>query len=295
MLVVTMGTKGEAPPPVKTLLRRHNLRPRKRLGQHFLVDEGILESIISAAELSSDDIVIEVGPGLGILTKKLAAAVARVVAVELDSRLVDALGKELADSGNVEIVHGDILKLAPQRLAGDYLASVDSERSYKVVANLPYYITSPVLHHFLQASLKPSLMVVMVQKEVGEAIVASGGKMSLLAVGIQLYSKPTVIAHVPAKCFHPPPKVDSLVLRLDVYARPAVEVRDVNSFLDMVSCGFRAPRKQLRNSLAQALGMPPSQIAPMLEKVGIDARRRAETLSLDEWKGLWEAFAPLRE
>ena len=156
MLVATMGTKDEAPPPVKTLLRRYNLRPQKRLGQHFLVDEGTLESIMSAAEPSSDDIVIEVGPGLGILTKKLAAAVARVVAVELDSRLVKALRKELADSSNVEIVHGDILKVAPQRLAGDYLASVGSGQSYKVVANLPYYITSPVLRHFLQASLKRS-------------------------------------------------------------------------------------------------------------------------------------------
>jgi len=295
MLVATMGTKDEAPPPVKTLLRRYNLRPQKRLGQHFLVDEGTLESIMSAAEPSSDDIVIEVGPGLGILTKKLAAAVARVVAVELDSRLVKALRKELADSSNVEIVHGDILKVAPQRLAGDYLACAGSGQSYKVVANLPYYITSPVLRHFLQASLKPSLMVVMVQKEVGEAIAAVAGKMSLLAVGIQFYSKPTVIGYVPAKCFHPPPKVDSLVLRLDVYARPAVEVPDVDSFFDMVSCGFRAPRKQLRNSLAQALGIPPRQVAPVLEEAGIEARRRAETLSLEEWKGLWEAFAPLRE
>ena len=290
-----MSTEDEALSPIKALLRRYKLRPQKRLGQHFLVDEGVLESIMAAAEPAPDDIVIEVGPGLGILTRKLAATVARVVAVELDSRLVKALRKELADSSNIEFVQGDILQVAPQRLAGQYLASAGSASSYKVVANLPYYITSPVLRHFLQAALKPSLMVVMVQKEVGEAIAAAAGKMSLLAVGIQFYSKPSIVGHVPARYFYPPPKVDSVVLRLDVYDRPAVEVPDVDSFFDMVTCGFRSPRKQLRNSLAQALEMPPNQVTSVLEETGIEARRRAETLSLQEWKGLWEAFAPLRE
>jgi 16S rRNA (adenine1518-N6/adenine1519-N6)-dimethyltransferase len=295
MLVVTMGAKDEGLSPVTALLRRYKLRPQKRLGQHFLVDEGVLEPIMTAAEPAPDDIVIEVGPGLGILTRRLAAAVARVVAVELDSRLVKALREELADSSNIELVQGDILQLAPQRLVGQYLASARSGRSYKVVANLPYYISSPVLRHFLEAALKPSLMVVMVQKEVGEAIAAAAGKMSLLAVGIQFYSKPSIVGHVPARCFDPPPKVDSVVLRLDVRDRPAVDVPDINSFFELVRCGFRSPRKQLRNSLAQALGMPPGRVSAVLAEAGIEARRRAETLSLEEWKGLGEAFAHLRE
>ena len=295
MLVVAMGTEDEALSQVKGLLRRYKLRPQKRLGQHFLVDEGVLESIMTAAEPAPDDVVIEVGPGLGILTGRLAAAVARVVAVELDMRLVKALREELADSSNIEFVQGDILQVAPERLAGQYLASAGSGRSYKVVANFPYYITSPLLRHFLQAALKPSLMVVMVQKEVGEAIAAAAGKLSLLAVGIQFYSKPSIVGYVPARCFHPPPKVDSVVLRLDVYDRPAVDVPDVDGFFEMVTCGFRSPRKQLRNSLAQALGMPPAQITTVLAEAGIEAKRRAETLSLEEWKGLSEAFTPLRE
>jgi 16S rRNA (adenine1518-N6/adenine1519-N6)-dimethyltransferase len=138
-------------------------------------------------------------------------------------------------------------------------------------------------------------MVVMVQKEVGEAIAAIPGKMRLLSVTTQFYSKPTIIASVPAQSFYPPPKVDSLVLRLDIYLKPPIEVSDAASFFAIVSCGFSSPRKQLRNPLAQALGMPPSQVALLLQQVGIEAKRRAETLSLEEWRKVWEVFAPFRK
>ncbi len=279
----------------KVLLHRFGLKAKKRLGQHFLVDEDILECILSAAELGHEDIVIEVGPGLGILTERLAELAGKVIAVELDFRLVRMLRESLASFPNVEIIHADILKIAPQQLLGDYLAIPGSAQDYKVVANLPYYITSPILRHFFGAWAKPSLMVVMVQKEVGEAIAANPGKMSLLSVSTQFYSKPTIMACVPAKSFYPPPKVDSLILRLDVYSKLPIEVSDVDSFFDIVSCGFRAPRKQLRNSLAQALGMSPSQIALLLGKAGIEAKRRAETLNLGEWRELWEVFAPFRK
>ncbi len=281
--------------PVKALLQQFGLKAKKGLGQHFLVDEDILECILSAAELSRKDIVVEVGPGLGILTKRLAEVAGKVIAVELDFKLVRMLRESLASFSNVKIIHADILKIAPQQLLGDYLTIPELAQGYKVVANLPYYITSPILRHFLEAWAKPSLMVVMVQKEVGEAIAANPGKMSLLSVSTQFYSKPTIIAFVPAGSFYPPPKVDSLILRLDVYSKPPIEVCDVDRFFDIVSCGFRSPRKQLRNSLAQALGMPPSQVALLLGRAGIEAKRRAETLNLGEWKELGEVFAPFRK
>ena len=281
-------------PQIKVLLRHFNFRVKKRLGQRFLVDEAVLECILSGAELSQRDVVVEVGPGLGILTKGLAERAAKVIAVELDSKLVGILRKRLAPFPNVKIIHADILKMAPWQLLGNDLAGSELAQGYKVVANLPYYITSPTIHHFLGASLKPSIMVVMVQKEVGEAIAATRGKMSLLSVRTQFYSKPTIITYVPAQSFYPPPKVDSLVLRLDVYSRPPIEVSDVAGFFDMVSCGFSSPRKQLRNSLAQALGMSPNQTVQLLEEAEVEAERRAETLNLEEWKRLWEVFAPFR-
>jgi len=280
---------------VKALLRQFGLKAKKRLGQHFLVDEGILGCILSAAELSQEDIVVEVGPGLGMLTKRLAEMAGKVIAVELDSKLASTLAKKLASFPNVSIIHGDILKISPLQLLEDYLTTPELDQGYKVVANLPYYITSPILRHFLEASLKPSFMVVMVQREVGQAIAANPGKMSLLSVKVQFYSKPTLITYVPAKSFYPPPKVDSVVLRLDIYPSPPIEISDVSGFFDMVNRGFRSRRKQLRNSLAQALAMPPAQVVSLLQKAGIEAKRRAETLSLEEWRELWQVLAPVRK
>jgi len=274
------------------LLRQVGFKPKKRLGQHFLVDEAVLERILSAAELSPGDIVVEIGPGLGILTEGLAKQGARVIAVELDAKLVALLKKRLAAFPDVKIVHADILKVTPRQLLQDNLPASDLARGYKIIANLPYYITSPVLSHFLEAQPRPSEMVVMVQKEVGEAIAAAPGKMRLLSVRAQFYSKPAIVVHVPAASFYPPPKVDSVILHLDVYSQPPIEVSDVASFFDIVMHGFSAPRKQLRNSLAHSLEMPPSQVALLLEKAGIEAKRRAETLSLEEWRELWKVFAP---
>ncbi|MGQ9546877.1 MAG: 16S rRNA (adenine(1518)-N(6)/adenine(1519)-N(6))-dimethyltransferase RsmA [Dehalococcoidia bacterium] len=273
-------------------IRRFGFKPRKRLGQHFLIDEAVLESILSAAELSAGDIVIEIGPGLGILTEALARREAKVIAIELDSELVGLLKKRLASFSNVKIIQGDILKVSAQQLLRDNLPALEVASGYKVIANLPYYITSPVLSHFLEVRPRPSKMVVMVQKEVGDAIAAPPGKMRLLSVKVQFYSKPSIVAYVPAASFYPPPKVDSVILRLDVYSRPPVEVSDVASFFAMVMHGFSAPRKQIRNSLAHSLGMPPNEVASLLEKAGIEAKRRAETLSLEEWRELWKVFAP---
>ena len=279
----------------RQLLRQLGFRPQKSLGQHFLIDKAVLERILSAAELSPRDIVIEIGPGLGILTEGLAKRGARVIAVEVDSKLIVLLKKRLAAFPDVKIIHADILKVTPQQLLQENLPASELIPGYKVIANLPYYITSPVLSHFLEAQPRPSEMVVMVQKEVGEAIATAPGKMRLLSVKVQFYSQPAIVSYVPAASFYPPPKVDSAILRLDVYSQPPLiqsGVSDVASFFDIVMHGFRSPRKQLRNSLAHSLGMPPSQVASLLEKAGIEAKRRAETLSLEEWRELWKVFAP---
>ena len=276
----------------RQVLRQFGFKPKKRLGQHFLVDEAVLEHILSAAKLDPGDIVVEVGAGLGILTDVLAKQGARVIAVELDYKLVALLKKRLAAFPEVKIVHADILKITPQRLLQNNLSASELVRGYKVIANLPYYITSPVLRHFLEAQPRPSEMVVMVQKEVGEAIAAAPGKMSLISVKTQFYSKPAIISYVPAASFYPPPKVKSVILHLDVYSQPPIEVSDVAGFFNIVMHGFSSPRKQLRNSLAHSLHIPTSLVTSLLKQAGIDAKRRAETLSLEEWRELWMTFTP---
>jgi len=268
----------------KRRLRRFDLRARKRLGQHFLIDNNVLQQILSAAELTADDIVIEVGPGLGILTRELARRVKRVIAVELDDTLAELLRRELSPFPNVTIVNEDILKIDPSDLVSE------TER-YKVVANLPYYITSPVLRHFLEASVKPGLMVVMVQREVAQAIAAGPGRRSLLSISVQFYGQPRIISKVPASSFYPAPEVDSAILRIDLYPRPAVAVDDVDGFFEMVRAGFASPRKQLANSLAQGLGWPKADVLNILEEANIASLRRAETLALEEWAQLWKSYA----
>ncbi len=268
---------------VRRLLRQSGLRAKKSLGQHFLIDEAVLKTIIEAGELSSEDTVVEVGSGLGILTAELARRAGYVITIEIDARLASLLRGRLGGMPNVRVINADILKVSPSQL-------LEGRRDYKVVANLPYYITSPVLRYFVEASPKPSLMVVMVQKEVGEAIVAGPGKMSLLAVSMQLYSQPRIVAHVKSESFYPHPKVDSVILRLDLFQEPAVKIADVEDFLHVVRCGFSSRRKQLHNSLAYGLGVKPSEVALLLRKANIDPRCRAEALTLEEWASLYEVM-----
>jgi 16S rRNA (adenine1518-N6/adenine1519-N6)-dimethyltransferase len=265
-------------------LRQSGLKPRKGLGQHFLVDGEVLEVILDAAEVTPGDLVVEVGPGLGILTEALAKKAGEVIAIELDDRLAALLKKALASFKNVSVINDNVLNIQPEEL----LKRQESP-DYKVVANLPYYITSPVLRHFLTASAKPKMMIVMVQAEVAEAIAAKPGDMSLLSVSVQFYGKPEIISRVPAQSFYPAPEVDSALLRIGLYPQPAVAV-DEGGFFELVRAGFSAPRKQLANSLAQGLGLPKGAVLPLLEKAGIDGERRAETLNLEEWARLWRIF-----
>jgi len=271
----------------RSLLRHFGLRARKGLGQHFLIDESVLEVIVSAAELTPADVVIEIGPGLGVLTRELASRVGRVVTAELDNKLAAILKQTLSPFSNVAVVNEDILKIDP--------AAVGGSSSYKVVANLPYYITSPVLRHFLEASVKPEVMILMIQKEVAESIVAEPGRMSLLSVSVQFFGKPAIVRVVPAGCFYPVPKVDSAILKINLYHQPAVAVADRESFFKLVRAGFSASRKQIGNSLAQGLGLSKTEVLPLLETAGIEPQRRAETLTLDEWAGLCRVFNPGEE
>ncbi len=268
---------------IRKLLHEFDIQPKKSLGQNFLVDQRALERIVEAAELGPEDIVLEIGPGLGTLTRLLAARAGRVVAVELDSRLVEALKKILADLSNVEVIHGDILELDPAALL-----TRAAGFQYKVVANLPYYITSAILRHLLTAAVKPKLMVVTVQLEVARRIVAEPGDMSLLAVSVQFYGRPRIVARIKAGAFYPSPQVDSAVVRIDLHEQPVVEVDDVDSFFEVVRAGFAQRRKQLRNALAAELGLPTNQVAQALSRAGINPKRRAQTLNIKEWARVWK-------
>ncbi len=263
---------------VPSLLRSHGLSPKKSLGQNFLVDPVALERIVRAAEIDAGRSVLEVGPGLGSLTRYLAKAAGRVVAVELDAALIPVLEDVLRETPNVEVIQGDILKLDPAQLMG--------EDGYFVVANIPYYITSNLIRHLLEAPLKPQRLVLTVQREVAERITAGPGDMSLLALSVQVYGQPKIVARIPAGAFYPPPTVDSAVVRVDLYPEPVIPAAQLDVFFRLAKAGFGQKRKTLRNSLSAGLGMPPAGIAAMLEAAGIDPQRRAETLSMEEWKRL---------
>ena len=278
----------------RALLRHFDLQARKSLGQQFLIDGEVLKLITSAAELTPTDVVMEIGAGLGVLTRELARQAGWVIAIELDDKLAAILKQTLAPFDNVNVVNEDILGIDPAALLQEQKAGfppeINSHFSYKVVANLPYYITSAVLRHFLEASVKPQIMVVMVQKEVAEAIVAKPGGMSLLSISVQFYGEPRIISHVPAQCFYPAPEVGSAILRVDLYPKPAVSVTDEKSFFDLVRAGFSAPRKQIVNSMAQGLELSKAEVLSVLEKAHIVPERRAETLNLDEWAQLWQVI-----
>ena len=258
-------------------------RAKKSLGQHFLEDGRVLARIIRAADLSPDDLVIEVGPGRGALTRALASRVRRLVTVEMDGELARLLRSAFAGAANVSVLEADAREL-------DIDALVGPDEDYKVVANLPYYAASPIIRRFLEATHKPELMVVMLQREVAQAVAAQPGEMTLPSVGVQLYGRPRVLFWVPPRAFRPPPKVTSAVVRIDVYQRPLLSLDSEEAFFRLVRAGFSAPRKQLRNSLSHGLAIPGAEIEGLLVQEGIDPRRRAETLSVEEWGTLYNLF-----
>jgi 16S rRNA (adenine1518-N6/adenine1519-N6)-dimethyltransferase len=264
------------------LLKRYGLRAYKGLGQNFLQDSRALEEIVFAAEIQPGDTVLEIGPGLGSLTRYLAAAAREVIAVELDVSLLPPLQAVLALYPNVRLIQGDILKLLPKDLI--------TEQDYIVVANIPYYITSVVIRHLLENTPKPRRVVLTIQEEVAERICAKPGDMSLLALSVQVYGEPRIAARIPAEAFFPAPKVDSAVLRVDIYPTPLVKPEVLESFFKLIKAGFSQKRKTLRNSLSSGLRIAPSSAADFLTRAGIDPQRRAEALSIEEWERLSESI-----
>jgi 16S rRNA (adenine1518-N6/adenine1519-N6)-dimethyltransferase len=262
------------------ILRRYGLRAKKSLGQNFLQDRSALEQIITTAEIEPLDSVLEIGPGLGSLTRYLALSAREVVAVELDLNLIPPLKWMLASSSNVRVVHGDILELSPGEL-------IDAAE-YIVVANIPYYITSAVIRHLLESGNKPRRIILTIQKEVAERICAKPGDMSLLALSVQVYGEPRVAARIPAGAFFPAPSVDSAILRIDIHEQPRVKPDLLVNFFKLIKAGFSQKRKTLRNSLSSGIHVPPSDAAELLTRSEIDPMRRAETLSIEEWERLCE-------
>ena len=269
-----------------TAPRPRRFRASKSLGQHFLADARVLNRVLEAAQLSAGDVILEVGPGRGTLTRSLVKRASRVVAVEKDPELASSLPARLGHPGNLATVEADARTV-------DIGSLVRHEPGYKVVANLPYYAANPIIRRLLEAEPKPLLMVVMVQREVAETMVAAAGKMGLLSVAIQYYARAALVCHVPPGAFRPPPKVTSSVVLLEPLPRPAVEVADREAFFALVRAGFSAPRKQLRNSLSHGLGAPQADIGRLLEGLQIDGRRRPQTLNLEDWAQIyraWETF-----
>ena len=272
-----------SPQVTQHILNRYKLRADKKLGQNFLIDEQVVRQIVAAAELSEADTVLEVGPGIGTLTQGLAESKAQVVAVELDTRLLPVLATTLEGYDNVRVVHGDILKVNIMEEVG--------VPNFKVCANLPYYITTPIIFALLEKRLPMERLVAMVQKEVAERMAAQpGGKeYGALSVAIQYYTEPEIAFIVPPTSFIPAPAVDSAVIVCKRREKPPVEVCDEALFFRVVKAAFSLRRKMLSNSLKN-MGIKSEQVAKWLELAGVDGKRRAETLSLEDFAKLTNSF-----
>ena len=276
---------------IREICRIYEIKPSRSKGQNFLVNEKIYEDIVKAADLKSTDMVLEIGPGLGFLTLKMAQAVKKVIAVELDDQLANYLqtGFDAQDVENVKIVNQDILKF-------NIDAHLDPKSKYKIVANLPYNITSIFLRLFLSSFHKPESMVLMLQKEVAERIVATAPDMSLLALSVQYYAEPTIIREVKAGNFWPEPKVDSAVIKIILKTTPKLsreeQIKEDKLFFRLAKIGFSAKRKMLKNNLAGGLKIEQKIVTDILEKNKFNPLLRAEDLSLEDWLKL---FAALKE
>lgn len=267
---------------LRKLLLAQAVRPNKSFGQHFLIDRSVLLKIVDAAEIDAHDQLLEVGAGTGVLTRELARRARRVVAVELERDMLAVLATTTRNYANVELIARNLLYFDP--------VEVFEKEPYKLVANLPYYITAPTFRHFLESGNPPRLFVVMVQEEVAQRIVADPGDLSLLAVSIQFYGRPRIVAHVPADAFYPAPKVDSAILRVELYDQPPLAPEERDSFFRVVQAGFSERRKQLHNALTSGLHRKNEAVRAWLAAANIDSSRRAETLSIEEWVRLWKGI-----
>lgn len=272
-----------SPSEIKRIATRYGFVFKKGLGQNFLSSQTVLEEIANAAEIDGCG-VIEIGPGFGVLTNELAKHAEKVVALEIDDRLIPILKDTLSEYDNIKIINKDVLKT-------DIAALIDEEfdsKTVSIAANLPYYITTPIITGIIEAKLPIRNLVVMVQKEVADRIVAKPGSKDYGAISVlcQYYANTEIITTVPADLFVPPPKVDSAVVKLAFYDKPAVEVKDEKLFFKTVKAAFSQRRKTLLNCLSANFSSSKDELVSILEKVGIDPRRRGETLSLEEFANL---------
>ncbi len=283
---------------ISDLLRQLGLRPKQKLGQHFLVDPVILDRIVEVAELTPDDLVLEIGAGTGELTKRLAQKAGHVIAVELDQQMIPILEETLSGYHNLTLIQGDILTFDPAELVSEAPTSFSiPDEAYKVVANLPYYITSAVLRHLLEALHKPKRIVVTVQREVAERIVAEPGEMSTLSVSVQFYGDPEISFRIKPGSFYPAPNVESAVVRIDLHNELPIPKEEIDRFFRVVRAGFSQRRKQIHNALSAGLGRKATkqEVIDRLQETNIDSRRRAQTLTINEWIEITQALADLAE
>lgn len=262
---------------IKRELNALGIKPKKSLGQNFLVNEGIYKKIVVALEIKKNDTIVEVGPGLGTLTGYLAESGAKIMAIEKDRLLIAHLKNKFKDNKNVTIIEDDILKFDPR----NYELQTTG---YKLVGNIPYYLTSHLIRVALEKWPRPEMIVLMVQKEVAQRITARPPDMSLLAVSVQYYAEPKIISYVSAGSFYPPPEVDSAIIKLTTNDRQQTTSKEAKKFFKVVKAGFANKRKQLINNLSAGLKLSKEKVGSRLLAVGIDSKRRAETLTIGEWQ-----------
>ena len=275
-----------APSTVNEIRNRHDFKNTKSLGQNFLIDKGIIDKIVDGADIGPDDLVIEIGPGLGVITYEAAQKAKKVLAVEIDKNLIPILNETLGDCPNVEVINQDILKTDVNQLIEE--AKKDGIREVKVIGNLPYYITTPIIMKLLEDGVDVESLTFMMQKEVADRIQSAPGKKTYgaVSVAVQYYCEAEILSKVPRDVFIPQPNVDSAVLKLTVRKEKPVEVNDRDLFLACIKAGFGQRRKTLLNSLMGVDGMTKEKVREALEAAGIDPARRAETLNLNEFATL---------
>jgi 16S rRNA (adenine1518-N6/adenine1519-N6)-dimethyltransferase len=266
---------------IRAVLKSEDIKVKKRLGQNFLVDKQVVKKMVEAADLNREDVVLEVGPGLGILTEEIAKKAKRVLAVEKDAKLFSYLSQKFKTSENIKLFSEDIFGF-------DFKKSGLRNFSCKIVANIPFYITSRFLRYILEQKIRPRLLVLLIQKEVAERITAVPGQHSLLSLSVQFYGEPSLVADVSRKSFYPAPDVDSSILKIEIFEKPRLEVDDTAGLFRLIRIGFSSRRKQLHNNLAAGLRMSSEEAKRILFEGGIDPMRRAQSLSLEEWRKLYE-------
>ncbi|MEI7424890.1 MAG: 16S rRNA (adenine(1518)-N(6)/adenine(1519)-N(6))-dimethyltransferase RsmA [Candidatus Staskawiczbacteria bacterium] len=263
-----------SPKIIKELLSKYETRPSKGLGQNFLIDKNVLRKIIEASNIKNDETILEVGPGLGVLTKELALKAGEVVAVEKDETMIKVLEETLKDFKNIKVINDDILKIEPETFL---------PKKYKVVANIPYYLTSPLIRKFLEYKYQPEEIILMLQKEVAQRICSKVGDMNLLAVSVQFYADAKIVSYVSKNCFWPAPKIDSAIIKITPHNKNNILPDD---FFKIVKAGFSQPRKQLGSNLSKVLEIKKEKINEWLLKNNINSTQRAETLSIEDWEKL---------